>query len=468
MYEEFFGLRAKPFGVMPSTALFFHSSSHRRTLAWLEEQTLAGEPLMVLMGSAGAGKTTVLQVLLRNLSDRCAPALVVSTQLDDIELTRAVLFAFGANITGESLDGLCADLRNYLEDLRSRGRRGLVVVDEAQNLSASTLRYLMRFPELHGDVQEGPLQVIVSGQPALQTLLAEAAGTRGIEELPICWLEPMSTIDTGSYVRHRLRVAGTTDGPTFSADAIDRVQTATGGLPRLVNRLCHRVLMSASLDRTRDIDAVRVADVAAELHGELGDYALPCPSADGPPAGQADPILSLATPSAPPNVDLAVESGPARECELPSSPEPEKRLHHRREGRRLPNWAAAAAAALVTVSIGWLGYDRFSAQRVSRLHSAPPASGIAPAGRTDGVGATGLHPVEGRLPAKSPERPVPADAGVSPRSATGEVRALPAPPSQPMDARAAFGLAPSAEPNTAPPAEAPACSDAMKALGLCS
>ena len=96
MYEEFFGLRARPFGITPSADLFFHSSAHRRTLAYLQGQVLAGEPLIVLTGDIGAGKTTVLQVLLRNLSDKFVPAVVVSTQLDEVELTRSVLIAFGA------------------------------------------------------------------------------------------------------------------------------------------------------------------------------------------------------------------------------------------------------------------------------------------------------------------------------------------------------------------------------------
>src|SRR5678816_4344500 len=140
MYEEFFGLRARPFGITPSADLFFHSSAHRRTLACLLGHVLAGEPLIVLTGDIGAGKTTVLQVLLSNLSDKFAPAVVVSTQLDEVELTRSVLIAFGAAAVGGSLEDLRTALRSRLEDLRSRRKRGLLVVDEAQNFTAGTLR----------------------------------------------------------------------------------------------------------------------------------------------------------------------------------------------------------------------------------------------------------------------------------------------------------------------------------------
>ena len=112
--------------------------------------------------------------------------------------------------------------------------------------------------------------MIISGQPGLQARLMEAAGERTVDELPLYRLGPMSTMDTGAYVRHRLRVVGTTDGPTFSDDAIDQVRVATGGLPRLVNRLCDRVLMSACLDQNSRHRRVRVAGAAAELREELG------------------------------------------------------------------------------------------------------------------------------------------------------------------------------------------------------
>ena len=185
MYEDFFGLRARPFGITPSVELFFPSSAHRRTLAYLLGQLLAGERLIVLTGSIGAGKTTVLQALLSDLPNKFVAATVVSTQLDDVELTRSVLLAFGAEATGRSLDELRAALRSHLEDLRSRGRRGVLVVDEAQNFSAGTLRYLMQLPQLGGSVDEPSLQVTLSGQPELDSLLVVGDRRRGVSTAPL-------------------------------------------------------------------------------------------------------------------------------------------------------------------------------------------------------------------------------------------------------------------------------------------
>ena len=230
----------------------------------------------------------------------------------------------------------------------------------------------------------------------------------------------MSTMDTGSYVRHRLRVVGTTDGPTFSDDALDQVQVATGGLPRLVNRLCDRVLMSAYLDRTRDIDLMRVARAAAELREELGD------SGRAPPAlrhhqlcSQPPMPLTLDRPTASARKSMASRPG-GRIAPAPAQHvgQATRRLRHRAsEASRLPGHAAgggptgcnAAAASLLAVSLGWLAYDRSSPRNTTRLGATAPASVVAPAGRADACRGRPHPPdVELRLsPRVPPARRIP-------------------------------------------------------------
>jgi len=478
MYEEFFGLRARPFGITPSVDLFFHSSAHRRTLAYLQGHVLANEPVILLTGSIGAGKTTVLQALLRALPNNFAAATVVSTQLDDVELTRSVLLAFGAQATGGSLDELRAALRSHLEDLCSRGRRGLLVVDEAQNFSAGTLRYLLHLPELGGGVEEASLQAIISGQPGLHSLLLEAA-REAADQLPFCRLGSMSTMDTGSYVRHRLRVVGTTGGPTFSEDALDEVHLATGGLPRLVNRLCERVLMSAYLDGSRDIDSMRVARAAAELREELDDSDVPPRSFGDHPPVPADP------PTSPPAQPQAMvvgsgvnpDSAPAQaspvwpaphleqEDPLPSSREPEPADARSGSRRRRHYWPAATAAGLLAVAVGWLAHDRSGPQNTTRPSTAASAGLVAPAG--DAPNPDHRSVVSAPTSESSVSEPYPAGqlpVGVAANTVVPKpMRA----PSSPVDAQAALGLTNPAEPTTTPPAVASSCNEATKALGLC-
>ena len=487
MYEAFFGLRSRPFSVTPSPDLFFHSVTHRRTLAYLQGQALAGEPLIVLTGDIGAGKTTVLQVLLRNLSDKFAPAVVVSTQLDEIELTRSVLIAFGAGAAGDSLDDLRTALRIHVEDLRSRGRPGLLIVDEAQNLSARTLRYLMRLSELGGDAEEAGLQVIISGQPGLQALVAECTGERRDDELPLYRLGPMSAMDTGSYMRHRLRAVGTANGPTFSADAIDQVQADTGGLPRLVNRLCDRVLMSACLDQTRAIDGMRVAETAAELRAELGDPALPLPPVDDHEPVDEDRTVSLPKPPVSVVLALGADSGPAA-MNAPPSPaalplesdgsvgwtrEPSKDSEPRARGRWRPYWTAAVAGGLLAVSVGWLAHEGSSPQNTLRRGASAPVKAIVESASSTATTATATT----RPPPETNTNPPSAENRASWLHSDGqqlpaaraarEVQEPSAAASLSVDARAALGLAPPGQEASAPPSVAPACQDAAKALGLC-
>jgi type II secretory pathway predicted ATPase ExeA len=494
MYEEFFGLRARPFGITPSADLFFHSSAHRRALACLRGYVLAGEPLIVLTGEIGAGKTTLLQVLLRNLPDKFAPATVVSTHLDEVELTRSALLAFGADAAGATLDDLTVALRSHVEDLLSRGKTGLLVVDEAQNFSTGALCYLMQLPRLGSREEETSLQVIISGQPGVETLLVEAAGEAVAAELSLCRLKSMSTMDTGTYVRHRLRAVSTTGQPTFSDDALDQVGLATDGRPRLVNRLCERILMSAYLDGTRDIDSMRVERAAAELREEMGEPDLPLPRRVGRSQIQADVPGSPPRRSLPPGVGSAgdlvptpVEALPEAPTqplaagnpvaagtdlpELPKIPTPPEVLgpSHSQAStrRRSPYWGAAAAAGLMVVSFGWLAFDRPNPRDTTRRGTVVPAKVVEP--------TVGIESAEPGLP---PELTAPAAEksggallpdGKSPvRLEASGAREPARPPSQPVDARAALGLAPSGSPASAPPpAAAPSCGEAAKALGLC-
>jgi general secretion pathway protein A len=484
MYEEFFGLRARPFGITPSAELYFHSAAHRRTLACLLGHVIACEPLIVLTGEIGAGKTTALQVLLRNLPERFVPALLVSTQLDSAELTRSVLFAFGVCPTDEPLDDLRIALRSRLADLRSQSQRGLLVVDEAQNLSAETLRYLMRLPELGGGDDEASLQVIISGQPGLRAraFLVEASGATAGHELPLCRLRPMNAKDTGLYVRHRLRLAGSTGGPTFSEDAIDQVQQATGGLPRLVNRLCERLLTAAYLEQSRDIDAVDVERAAAELRQELGDSGVSVPAVDPPRPVPPATSMSLQSSTASTVVGAKVDLEPAPPVPSLAAPSPDVGQDDPAPivtdtpsppasppGRRRRPWIAiAGAASLLTVLIGWLVNDRLSPPNMTRPSASASGSVVAPASRADASAAARIP--DARSNSLSADSSASAALSVSQQPVLSEPRENPkptAPPSPQLNAEAALGLASSTEPASAPPTDAPACSAAAKALGLC-
>jgi type II secretory pathway predicted ATPase ExeA len=472
MYEEFFGLRGRPFAITPSADLFFHSAAHRRALAYLRRLVLAGERLIVLTGDIGAGKTTLLQTLIRDLpADRFVPATLVSTHLDDLELTRAVLLAFDAPSGDASLETSRAALRAHLARLRSKGMQGLLVVDEAQNFSPGTLRYLTQLPELAaGD--EPSLQAIVSGQPGLQALLAAAGAEAAGQEVFFCRLGPLTAADTASYVRHRLRVLGSGHGPSFSAAAFDQIQAATGGVPRLVNRLCDRVLVSAYVDQTRDIDSTRVARAAAELREELGEsdeQAAVEQAAVEQAAVEQTAIEASPTPAAETPVDA-----PAAEAWAIPPPAPQPLAHRplvRVEGprRKLP-WAAFAAACLLVVVVVWLAADRPTPGVESRTARTAPAHTIGPVGRPsppESAAPTLVAAPPAAIAASAPDTP----AEPRPSQVPSREPQVPRPVAEAADPRAALGLEPARESAVEravePTPATPACSPAARALGLC-
>jgi type II secretory pathway predicted ATPase ExeA len=272
MYEDFFGLKDRPFAITPSADLYFDSTIHRRTLAYLRCGVSNGDSLVVMTGEIGAGKTTLLQALMRDLeADRVVPATLANTQLDAAGVTESILLAFGTPPGDRSTSGLEAALGAHLSKLGAAGRRGLAIVDEAQNLPPDALRQLLRLSTLR-PAAGAPLQLLLSGQPGLRArLLNTAADEMGQPVCLFCHVGPLDAVETRSYIEHRLQRLGAASAPAFSAAAFEAIHRATGGIPRRINRLCDRVLLAAYLANRRDIDDAMVAKVDADLRQEFGD-----------------------------------------------------------------------------------------------------------------------------------------------------------------------------------------------------
>jgi len=272
MYEDFFGLKDRPFAITPSVDLYFDSTVHRRTLAYLRAGVQQGESLLVMTGEIGAGKTTLLQTLMRELpAAHVVPATVSNTQLDAVGITESILLAFGHRAAERSMDGLVAALSEELSRLGDSGRRGLAIVDEAQNLSLEALRQLLRLAVVQ-PARGAPLQVLLSGQPGLRARVMNAVQEEGREPVCLfCHVGPLGASETRSYIEHRLQRLGGPNAPRITAGAYEEIQGASGGIPRRINRLCDRLLLAAFLAARRDIDAAGVRQIDADLRQELGD-----------------------------------------------------------------------------------------------------------------------------------------------------------------------------------------------------
>ena len=282
MYEAHFGLSGPPFQLNPDPAFYFESKGHGNALAYLKFGAHQGEGFIVVTGEIGAGKTTLVRTLLESLDPRrLVAAQVVSTQLEAGDLLRTILAAFGVPTQGESKAQLIATLEGFLTAVAAKGRRALLVVDEAQNLdrvAVEELRMLSNF-QLGN---QGLLQSFLVGQPELRVLLQSKAMEQLRQRvIASCHLGPMEASETRAYVEHRLRHVGWNGFPSFDEQTHVRVHHWTGGIPRRINRLCNRLLLGAFLADQAAISADSVDRTALELGAEIGESA---PSVETPSA----------------------------------------------------------------------------------------------------------------------------------------------------------------------------------------
>jgi putative secretion ATPase (PEP-CTERM system associated) len=271
MYERHFGLSAKPFQLSPDPDFFFGSRGHKRAMAYLEYGLHQGEGFIVITGEVGAGKTTLLRGLLRRLpGEAIVPAQIVSTQVQASDLLRLVAAAYGVGAEGAEKADLLVHLQRHFEALHAEGRRALLIVDEAQNLSAEAVEELRMLSNFQAGTH--PLvQSFLVGQPEFRAILQRPEMQQLKQRVIASYhLGPLDRDETRDYIEHRLRHVGWSAHPHFEPAAFDAIHTATGGVPRRINLLCDRLLLAAYLGEQQEVGAEDVRGTAEELDTELG------------------------------------------------------------------------------------------------------------------------------------------------------------------------------------------------------
>ncbi|WP_440965239.1 XrtA/PEP-CTERM system-associated ATPase [Massilia sp. GER05] len=270
MYESFYGLSAKPFQLRPDPHFFFGSKGHKRAMAYLEYGLSQGEGFIVITGEVGAGKTTLVRNLFNRLpSDQIVAAHIVNTHLDPDDTLRMVVSAFGLPYEGASKTDLLTRLEKFLCDVDHQGKRALLVIDEAQNLSARTVEELRMLSNFQTD-DKSLLQTFLLGQPEFRATL-HSPGMQQLRQRVIAsyHLGPMDAQETRAYVEHRLTTVGWKGDPAFDDGAHDAIYAYSGGIPRKVNTLMDRVLLMGFLEEMHtfgepDINTV-VKDISEEF-----------------------------------------------------------------------------------------------------------------------------------------------------------------------------------------------------------
>ncbi|HMC17114.1 MAG TPA: AAA family ATPase [Albitalea sp.] len=270
MYALFFGLKQEPFSIAPDPRYLFMSERHREALAHLLYGVNGGGGFVLLSGEIGAGKTTVCRCFLEQIPKRCNVAYIFNPKLTVNELLKTVCDEFGIPYAhqgpgGPTVKDYLDPLNEFLLKMHAVGQNNLLIIDEAQNLSADVLEQLRLLTNLETNERK-LLQIILIGQPELRTMLArpelEQLAQRVIARFH---LDALSERETVQYIKHRLAVAGLKRALPFDRDAMRRIHKLSRGVPRRINLLCDRALLGAYASEQPTVDRTIIDKAASEV-----------------------------------------------------------------------------------------------------------------------------------------------------------------------------------------------------------
>ena len=269
MYTKFFGLTEKPFAITPDPRYLFMSERHSEALAHLVYGISESGGFIQLTGEVGTGKTTLVRTVLGRLPAEVDVALILNTQLTELEFLITICEELGTSLPEDknSAKSLVDILNRHLLAAHARGRRTILLVDEAQKLSPDVLEQLRLLTNLETTKQK-LLQIILIAQPELRDVLARDDLRQLAQRVTGRYhLEPLSREESGQYIDHRLKVAGAL-GEVFDEAAKQEVFNLSGGVPRIINVICDRAMLGAYSRNTRKIGKKLVEKAAAEVSGQ--------------------------------------------------------------------------------------------------------------------------------------------------------------------------------------------------------
>jgi type II secretory pathway predicted ATPase ExeA len=278
MYLDPFKLKELPFRLSPDPQFLYLSKQHARAKAYMESTIWFTDGFVVITGEIGSGKTTLIESFLKEIQSDVVIAQINQTQVSAIDFLQAVLVQFGFSPFKMKKAELIATLNNFLIEQYAAGRKVLLIVDEAQNLSMRVLEEIRLLSGVE-TTKEKVLRIILAGQPELNEKLDAPELVQLTQRIRLRFhLTTLSSQETRAYIQHRLEVAGGGDRQIFSEDVYPEIFRYTGGVPRLVNTLCDTALMAAfTADRdtvllsdiTQSIDELRWIDYAARTAQQL-------------------------------------------------------------------------------------------------------------------------------------------------------------------------------------------------------
>lgn len=267
-YLEHFKLKEQPFRLTPDPDFLYWSKQHARAKAYMESTIWLADGFVVITGDIGSGKTTLLQSFLTELEDDVVYAVVSQTQLTPTQFLQAVLTEFGFKPFNKRKVELLDMLNMFLIEQYSNGKKVVLIVDEAQNLTRKVLEEirLLSGIETH---KEKVLRIILAGQPELKETLDSPNLRQLVQRVRLRFhIGPLDSREMREYINHRLMVAGRETDDLVDADSFDIIHRYTGGVPRLINTLCDTALLCAFADDKHTIGSADIMTAVEELNWE--------------------------------------------------------------------------------------------------------------------------------------------------------------------------------------------------------
>lgn len=272
MYEEFYGLSGKPFQLNPDPKFFFQSSGHKRAMAYMRYGLQQEQGFIVVTGDVGTGKSMLVSNLFKEIEGKdLLAAKIVSTNVKDVDLLRLICKEFDLPHERKSKAALLNALEDFFRSSVENGKRILLVIDEAQNMPRSAIEELRMLSNFEHDGK--PLaQSFLLGQREFRVVM-RAPGLEQLRQRVIAayHLKPLSMPEVKQYIQHRLATVGWTNDPEIEDEVYERTFTLTSGVPRRINTLFDRLLLTGSIDESHLISLEHLETVRSEIEAEQGE-----------------------------------------------------------------------------------------------------------------------------------------------------------------------------------------------------
>lgn len=269
MYLEYYGLKEPPFDLTPNPRFLYFSARHREALNHLLYGIRERKGFVQLTGEVGAGKTTICRAFLDKLGPQYATALILNPVLDSDHLMKAIAMEFGLDTKGRDRLETLAAINQFLLEQVEHGRDAVLIIDEAQDLTDELLEQVRLLSNLETDERK-LLQIVLMGQPELRDRLNAPHLRQLRQRITVRYhLRPLSRLEVGRYIQHRLQISGANGAPYFTAGALWRIHRYSKGIPRLINAVCDKCLLAGFVKQRDSIDFSLAGLAIRELEGKV-------------------------------------------------------------------------------------------------------------------------------------------------------------------------------------------------------